>query len=79
MYLGMIAANFAFASVTRFRIAQRLVRLALRFFTRKDRWIHHLPSLGARWTMSRDLRALPKESFRDWWAARGAKPGKEGR
>ena len=84
MYLGMKAANFAFASASRFRLAQRLGRIGLRLFTGKDGWIRSLPSLGARWTMSRDLRAFPKESFRDWWAMRPARvtrddtPGKEG-
>jgi L-lactate dehydrogenase complex protein LldF len=91
MYVGMKAANFAFASATRFRLAQRFGRVGLRVFTGKDGWIHSLPSLGARWTMSRDLRALPQQTFRDWWAMRPAKatrptrpardatPGKEGR
>jgi L-lactate dehydrogenase complex protein LldF len=77
MYIGMKAANFAFASAGRFRIAQRVGRLGLRFFTCKDGWIHRLPSLGARWTMSRDLRALPNQSFREWWAVRESKQGKE--
>ena len=79
MYLGMKAANFAFASTTRFRLAQRLGRLGLYFFTGKDGWIRRLPSLGAGWTMSRDLRALPKQTFRDWWAARDRSQGKVSR
>ena len=75
MYLGMLVANFIFGSATRFRLAQWMGRVGLRLFTRKDGWIHSLPSLGARWTMTRDLRGLPKETFREWWAARekGAK------
>jgi L-lactate dehydrogenase complex protein LldF len=77
MYLGMRAANFAFASAGRFRIAQRLGRLGLRIFTGKDGWIHRLPSLGARWTMSRDLRAFPDQSFREWWATREPDRNKE--
>ena len=72
MYLGMKAANFVFAGDDRFRLAQRLGRLGLRLFTGKDGWIRRLPSLGARWTMSRDLRALPEQTFRDWWATRPA-------
>ena len=70
MYLGMRIANFLFASAGRFRFAQRLGRIGLRFFTGKDGWIHSLPSLGARWTMTRDLRGLPDQTFRDWWAKR---------
>jgi L-lactate dehydrogenase complex protein LldF len=74
MYVGMKAANFAFASATRFRMAQRLGRIGLRFWTGKDGWIHKLPNLGSRWTMSRDLRGLPNQSFREWWAKnKGAK------
>jgi L-lactate dehydrogenase complex protein LldF len=70
MYLGMKIANIIFASAVRLRAAQRLGRIALRFFTAKDGWIHHLPSIGARWTSTRDLRGLPDRSFREWWAAR---------
>jgi L-lactate dehydrogenase complex protein LldF len=70
MYLGMRIANFVFGSAARFRLAQKTGRIGLRLFTRKDGWIHSLPSLGARWTMTRDLRGLPKETFREWWVAR---------
>jgi L-lactate dehydrogenase complex protein LldF len=68
----MKAANFVFAGAARFRLAQRVGHLALRLFTGKDGWIRRLPSLGARWTMSRDLRALPDQTFRDWWTTREA-------
>jgi len=74
MFLGMKVANFAFASSLRFRLAQWLGRVGLRVFTRKDGWIHRLPNLGARWTVTRDLRGLPDQTFRQWWAGR-----KEGR
>ena len=70
MYIGMRIANSLFASAWRFRLAQHLGRIALRPFTRKDGWIHALPSLGSRWTMTRDLRGLPDQTFREWWAAR---------
>jgi L-lactate dehydrogenase complex protein LldF len=75
MYLGMRIANEIFASAWRFRAVQWLARIGLRLFTGKDGWIHSLPSLGARWTMTRDLRGLPDQTFRDWWASRD----KEGR
>lgn len=75
MYLGMRFANWVFTDSRRFRFAQKWGRIGLRPFTRKDGWIHSLPSLGARWTMTRDLRGLPRETFRDWWATRS----KEGR
>jgi L-lactate dehydrogenase complex protein LldF len=70
MYLGMIVANFLFAAAARFRLAQKLGRIGLRLFTRKDGWIHSLPSIGGRWTMTRDLRGLPDQTFREWWASR---------
>ena len=75
MYIGLLMANWVFASAGRFRLAQRLGRIGLRLFTRRDGWIHWLPSTGARWTMTRDLRGLPNQTFREWWAARE----KEGR
>jgi L-lactate dehydrogenase complex protein LldF len=70
MFLGMKAANMIFQSASRFRAAQWLGRTMLRFFTAKDGWIHRLPSLGSRWTVTRDLRGLPDQTFRDWWATR---------
>ena len=70
MYIGMRIANSIFASAWRFRLAQRMGRIGLRLFTSKDGWIHALPSLGSRWTMTRDLRGLPDQTFRDWWASR---------
>ncbi|HUX44836.1 MAG TPA: lactate utilization protein B [Terracidiphilus sp.] len=73
LYLGMRAASGILASARRFGAAQRLGRIALRPFTRSDGWIHSLPGLGARWTMTRDLRGMPNQSFREWWAQRQEK------
>ena len=79
MYMGMKAANYAFASAARFRMAQWMGRLGLRIFTGKDGWIRKLPSLGARWTLSRDLRGIPDQTFRKWWTEREDSRGKEAR
>jgi len=49
----------------------------LRLFTGKDGWIRKLPSLGARWTLSRDLPAMPDQTFRQWWTERESGRGKE--
>ncbi|MGD0734230.1 MAG: LutB/LldF family L-lactate oxidation iron-sulfur protein [Terracidiphilus sp.] len=75
MYIGMKIANIFFANAGRFHFAQRLARIGLRLFTRRDGWIHSLPSLGAKWTQTRDLRGLPNQTFREWYAAqsKGAK------
>jgi L-lactate dehydrogenase complex protein LldF len=70
IYLGMRAANSVFKTARRFRAAQRMARIGLKAFTGKDGWIRHLPGTGARWTMTRDLRGLPDQTFREWWAER---------
>lgn len=71
MYLGMRVANGIFKSARRFQAAQRMARIGLKPFTGKDGWIHSLPGMGGRWTMTRDLRGIPQQSFREWWASRG--------
>jgi L-lactate dehydrogenase complex protein LldF len=70
MYLGLRIANLLFAKAWRFHLAQRLGRIGLRLFTAKDGWIHSLPSIGSKWTQTRDLRGLPSQPFHDWWASR---------
>ncbi|HEY3704648.1 MAG TPA: LutB/LldF family L-lactate oxidation iron-sulfur protein [Terracidiphilus sp.] len=70
LYVGMRMASKVFASAGRFRAAQRMARIGLKAFTGRDGWIRGLPGYGARWTMTRDLRGIPEQSFRDWWTAR---------
>jgi L-lactate dehydrogenase complex protein LldF len=69
--LAMRAVGTLFRSERRFRAAQRLGRMAQRPLGRKDaegqRWISSLPGLFGQWTMSRDLRAMPQQTFREWW------------
>jgi hypothetical protein len=77
MYLGMRIANLVFAKAWIFHTSQFFGRIGLGLFTRKDGWIHSLPSVGGKWTQTRDLRGLPGQTFHGWWAARGAKPSKE--
>lgn len=69
IYLGMRAAATMFASERRWAAAQRMARMALRPFARNG-WIRSLPGTGARWTMTRDLRDIPSQTFREWWATR---------
>ena len=71
--MAMKAAAFAFGSATRFEIGQKLARIAQRPFA-KDGWLPRLPGPLAPWSMSRDLPAVPAESFRDWWARRENRP-----
>jgi L-lactate dehydrogenase complex protein LldF len=72
--LAMKAMSRIFQSESRFRAAQRLARTADRPLARKDktgaRWIHWLPGMLGGWTQSRDLQALPDQTFREWWEQR---------
>lgn len=69
--LAMKTAGAIFRSERRFRAAQRLGRIAETPLVRKDGWIGWLPGLLGGWTQVRDLREMPKETFRDWWEKRG--------
>jgi L-lactate dehydrogenase complex protein LldF len=72
--VAMKALGFIFQSERRFRAAQRLGRVAESPLTHKDgggeRWIDWLPGVLGGWTQVRDLRAMPKRSFREWWERR---------
>jgi L-lactate dehydrogenase complex protein LldF len=70
MYLGLRAASVMFSRAWLFHAAQFFGRIGLKMFTGKDGWIHRLPSVGGKWTQTRDLRGLPKQPFHSWWAAR---------
>ncbi len=70
MYLGLRMANVLFSKAWIFHTAQWFGRIGLRFFTGKDGWIHWLPSVGGKWTQTRDLRGLPSQTFHGWWASR---------
>jgi len=67
MYVGMRVANVLFSRAWLFHAAQLLGRMGLKAFTRGDGWIHSLPGIGAKWTESRDLRGMPKQTFHAWW------------
>jgi L-lactate dehydrogenase complex protein LldF len=67
--LSMEAAAFALSDASHLSAIQKLARLAQWPFER-DGLLHHLPGLLGAWTEARDLPAIPKESFREWWAKR---------
>jgi L-lactate dehydrogenase complex protein LldF len=69
---AMKAMAMIFRSERRFRAAQRLGRIAEMPLVGKSGWIDWLPGLLGGWTQARDLQAMPKETFRDWWEKRGA-------
>ncbi len=74
--LAMRAMAMIFRSERRFRAAQRLGRIAETPLVREDGqgegWIGWLPGLLGGWTQVRDLREMPKQTFREWFEAREA-------
>jgi L-lactate dehydrogenase complex protein LldF len=61
------AAMLAMRSEGRYRLAQRLLRFALRLRA-KAGWVSGAPTLTAGWTKARrDLPAAPAKAFRDLW------------
>jgi L-lactate dehydrogenase complex protein LldF len=79
MYWGLRAANVIFARAWLFHFAQWAGRIGAKLVTRRDGWIHSLPSVGGKWTQTRDLRGLPKQTFHEWWKDReqGSKGARE--
>jgi L-lactate dehydrogenase complex protein LldF len=67
--LAMKTAAMIFTSRTRFEAAQRLGRIA-QWPLVSDGWFHNLPGMLGNWTRVRDLRALPRQTFREWWKQR---------
>jgi L-lactate dehydrogenase complex protein LldF len=64
--LTMQAMGWVFDDPRRLRRAQHLGRIGSRPLSRDGR-IRALPPPLSGWTAARDLPAMPKESFRDWW------------
>ena len=77
--LAMQALGLIFRSETRFRAAQRVGRIAQLPLVRKDgrgeSWIGWLPGMLGGWTQVRDLQAMPKQTFRDWFKQRSIQKG----
>lgn len=68
--ITMKAAALAFSDPAWLRRAQMVGRFLQRPFQANGR-IARLPGPGGAWTATRDLPAIPKQSFREWWASRG--------
>jgi L-lactate dehydrogenase complex protein LldF len=67
--LAMKAAGFTLSTSTRFEVAQKLSRIGQRLFER-DGELENLPGMLKGWTAFRDLKAVPTQSFREWWKKR---------
>jgi len=84
--LGFKAAAKLFLHEDAFRAAQKLARLAQRPLEHKDaqkdgtssEWLRWLPGMAGNWTKSRDLQALPPQTFREWWEETGQHKDSEG-
>ena len=74
--IAMRAMQWIFQSETRLKLAQKFGRIAQRPFIRASGWIERLPGMLGGWTKSRDLRPLPPQSFREWFAQRNASRGR---
>jgi L-lactate dehydrogenase complex protein LldF len=70
--MAMKAAALSLAGPARFSMAQKLARIGQWPFER-DGVLHDLPGMLAGWSEVRDLPAIPKESFREWWRKREKK------
>ena len=56
-----------FGSERRLRAAQRLARMAESPLVNREGWITWLPGYAGGWTSVRDLREMPRQTFREWW------------
>lgn len=69
---AMKTAAFALSKASRLSAAQKLARIGQLPFEH-DGVIDRLPGMLSGWTSTRDLRPVPKESFREWWSKRKAR------
>ncbi len=72
--LAMKMAAAIFTSRTRFEAAQRLGRIG-QWPLVSHGWMRNLPGMLGNWTRVRDLRALPRQTFRQWWKQRAKSGG----
>ncbi len=73
--LGMKAAGFALSGGGRLGFAEGFARFMQSFYER-DGKLQNLPGILKGWTEYRDMPALPKQSFREWWVTRQQKKGR---
>jgi len=73
--VALKAVAMVFRNETVFHAAQKLGRLVELPLSRKDGrgdgWIEWLPGMLGGWTQVRDLHVMPKQTFRQWFEARG--------
>ncbi len=64
--MGMKMAAHLFTHPRQYEAALRMARIGQGIFE-KDGQLVNLPGMAGAWTQFRDLRALPKQNFREWW------------
>jgi L-lactate dehydrogenase complex protein LldF len=74
--IGMQAAAFLFKDAKRLEMAESIGRVGQKVFVSKNGFIEALPGMLKGWTQTRDLKAMPEESFREWWAKERGQKGK---
>ncbi len=67
--VAMKTLSYIFSNRRRYEAAQRLARIGQFPFVH-DGTIDALPGKLAGWSMVRDLKPVPQQSFRDWWRSR---------
>ncbi|MGC2161823.1 MAG: LutB/LldF family L-lactate oxidation iron-sulfur protein [Silvibacterium sp.] len=68
--IGMKVMSRIFSSSRSFEASQRIARIVQWPFV-SEGWIRDLPGMLGNWTAVRDLRPLPRQTFRSWWRERG--------
>ena len=68
--VAMAALGRTFLSRRRYEAAQRAVRVGAWPLSHDGRIERRLPGPLRGWTMTRDLRTPPAQTFREWWQAR---------
>jgi L-lactate dehydrogenase complex protein LldF len=73
--MALKMAGVVFRNQGVFRASQKMGRVAELPLSHKDAegvgWIDWLPGMLGGWTQSRDLREMPKQTFRQWFEQRG--------
>jgi L-lactate dehydrogenase complex protein LldF len=71
--IAMKSMAWIMGDARRFEMAIRLARIGQGPLVR-DGAIHWLPGMLGGWTSARDMPAMPKQSFREWWRNRTSHP-----
>ena len=66
--IGMQAAAFLFKDADRLALAERVGQVGQKVLVSKNGFIEWMPGMLSGWTQTRDLKAMPAQSFREWWA-----------